>query len=76
MDRHARLHFWLTLGWAALTPVAFLLGWLSSVTFVSLLSLWALVISHWAAYEAARSDYGPIRRIIREEIRKALGDSR
>jgi hypothetical protein len=30
------------------------LGWLSSVVYVSALSLWALVSGHWAAWQAAR----------------------
>ncbi len=54
MGGHAKLHLWLTIGWAGMTPVSYLTGWLNSVAFVSLLSLWALVVSHWAAYEAAR----------------------
>ena len=29
-------------------------GWLSSVVYVSALSLWALVSGHWAAWQAAR----------------------
>ncbi len=28
--------------------------WLSSVTYVSALSLWALVSGHWSAWQAAR----------------------
>ena len=35
-----------------LTPVAFWMGWLRSVTFVSLLSIWALVESAVAAWRA------------------------
>lgn len=38
--------------WAVMVPVAFVTGWLQSVVFVSLLSLWALVESAWAAYRA------------------------
>ena len=36
----------------AMTPVAFMAGWLRSVTFVSLLSIWALVESAIAAWRA------------------------
>lgn len=40
-----RVTFWILL----LIP-AYFLDWLSNVTFVSLLSLWALVETAWAAY--------------------------
>jgi len=49
------------LAWAALVPVGYLLGWLQSVAFVSLLSVWALVESAWAAYRAG--DEKALRRI-------------
>ena len=35
-----------------LTPAAYYLGWLKSVTFVSFLSLWALVVSAQTAWRA------------------------
>ena len=35
-------------------PVSFELGWLKSVTYVSALSLWALVAGHWSTWQAAR----------------------
>ena len=35
-------------------PVAYAAGWLTSLTFVSALSLWALVSGHWSAWQAAR----------------------
>lgn len=38
--------------WVILTPVAYFMGWLASVEFVSLLSIWALVESAYAAYRA------------------------
>jgi hypothetical protein len=44
---------WLTLMWVAIIPVALALGWVKSVTFVSALSLWALVASHGAWWAAA-----------------------
>jgi hypothetical protein len=31
-----------------------LTGWISSVTYVAALSLWALVSGHWSAWQAAR----------------------
>jgi hypothetical protein len=49
-----RLNGWLTMFWVAMIPVSFALGWLSSVTYVSGLSLWALVSGHWSTWQAAR----------------------
>jgi hypothetical protein len=35
-------------------PVSLATGWVKSVVYVSALSLWALVSSHWSAWQAAR----------------------
>jgi hypothetical protein len=35
-------------------PISIALGLLSSVAYVSALSLWALVSGHWSAWQAAR----------------------
>ena len=45
---------WLTIFWIAMIPVSLVTGWISSVTYVAVLSLWALVSGHWAAWQAAR----------------------
>jgi hypothetical protein len=68
----ARTFFWLLL-----TPTAYLLGWLSSVSFVALLSIWALVET---AFSAWRSDENPneaeiLERLDRIERRLSGGDS-
>ena len=49
-----RVNGWLTIFWIVMIPVSSSLGWLSSVVYVSALSLWALVSGHWAAWQAAR----------------------
>jgi hypothetical protein len=49
-----RLNGWLTMFWIAMIPISFELGWLKSVTYVSALSLWALVSGHWSTWQAAR----------------------
>ena len=49
-----RVNRWLAIFWVAMIPIAYEAGWLTSVTFVSALSLWALVSGHWSAWEAAR----------------------
>ena len=56
-DRVIRLsNLALTLVWAAMVPVAYVLGWLTSVAFISLASIYANFASHLAAW---RSDVNP-----------------
>lgn len=45
---------WLTVFWIVMIPVSILTGWISSVAYVSALSLWALVSGHLSAWQAAR----------------------
>lgn len=49
-----RLNGWLTIFWLVMIPVSIATGWVSSVVYVSALSLWALVSGHWSAWQAAR----------------------
>ena len=49
-----RVNGWFTIFWIAMIPISFGMHWLSSVTYVSALSLWALVSGHWSAWQAAR----------------------
>lgn len=49
-----RVNGWLTIFWIVMIPVSIGLGLLSSVAYVSALSLWALVSGHWSAWQAAR----------------------
>jgi hypothetical protein len=49
-----RLNGWLTIFWVVMIPVSYELGWLKKVTYVSALSLWALVSGHWSTWQAAR----------------------
>jgi uncharacterized membrane protein len=49
-----RVNGWLTIFWIAMIPVSLATGWVTSVTYVSALSLWALVSGHWSAWQAAR----------------------
>jgi hypothetical protein len=46
-------------GWAAIFFVVLIFpsvafGWVNLVVYVSVLSIWALVASHWAAWQSAR----------------------
>lgn len=49
-----RLNGWLAIFWIAMIPVSIITGWVESVTYVSALSIWALVSGHWSTYQAAR----------------------
>lgn len=49
-----RVNGWLAVAWLVMIPISASFGWLSSVTYVSALSLWALVSGHWSAWQAAR----------------------
>jgi hypothetical protein len=49
-----RVNGWLTVFWIVMIPVSLITGWISSVTYVAGLSLWALVSGHWSAWQAAR----------------------
>jgi hypothetical protein len=49
-----KVNGWLTIFWLVMIPVSILTHWVSSVTFVACLSLWALVSGHWSAWQAAR----------------------
>jgi type VI protein secretion system component VasK len=49
-----RVNGWLTIFWIVMIPVSILTHWISSVTYVAALSLWALVSGHWSAWQAAR----------------------
>lgn len=49
-----RVNGWLTIFWILMIPVSLVTGWISSVTYVAGLSLWALVSGHWSAWQAAR----------------------
>lgn len=57
MSRSTKVHYTILCAYIALTPISYVMGWLSSVTYVSLLSLWALVESRLAALEASKAKY-------------------
>ena len=49
-----RVNGWLTVFWISMIPISYSMHWLSSVIYVSALSLWALVTGHWSSWQAAR----------------------
>jgi hypothetical protein len=57
-----RINGWLTVFWIVMIPVSITLGWIHSVAYVSALSLWALVSSHWSGWQAARVEVEQVRQ--------------
>ena len=49
-----RVNGWLTIFWIAMIPLSIITGWVRSITYVSALSIWALVSGHWSTWQAAR----------------------
>lgn len=47
-------HGWCVVAWFALWVAASCFGWLAKVTFVSHLSMCALVLGSWSSWQAAR----------------------
>lgn len=73
--RMKRIQGFLTLFWVALIPVAFVTGLVHSVSFVSLLSLIALVLSQgawWAAasVEARQADEDVPADVVRKLVKE------
>ena len=62
-----RVNGWMTIFWIAMIPISYSMGWLSSVTYVSALSLWALVASHWSTWQAARVEVAQDKEIQRQK---------
>ena len=61
-----RVNGWLTMFWLVMIPVSYSMHWLSSVTYVSALSLWALVAGHWSSWQAARVEVAQEREVRRQ----------
>lgn len=51
---HPRFHLAALAAYVALGPISWYYGWLDSVTYVSFLSIWALVESRLSSYVTAR----------------------
>lgn len=62
-----RVNGWLTIFWLAMIPVTIVAGWYDSVSYISALSLWALVSGHWAAWQAARVEVEQQREVAERE---------
>jgi len=69
-----KLNGWLTMFWIAMIPVSLITHWISSVTYVAALSLWALVSGHWSAWQAARVEVNQQRESEEREARDNAGE--
>lgn len=49
-------HGWCTALWVPITILAYCLGWLQSVIFVSVISMLALFLGSFSAWQAARTE--------------------
>jgi hypothetical protein len=67
-----RVNGWLTVFWIAMIPVSVVMGWITSVAYVSALSLWALVSGHWAAWQAARVEVNQEQELKRTQPTRPL----
>jgi hypothetical protein len=69
-----RVNGWLTILWLVMIPVSIVTHWISSVTYVAALSLWALVSGHWSAWQAARVEVNQAREAQRKEQEDVPGE--
>ena len=66
-----RVNGWLTIFWLVMIPVSIWTHWISSITYVAALTLWALVSGHWSAWQAARVE---VKQEIGEERREQVAE--
>ena len=69
-----RVNGWLTVFWILMIPFSIITGWISSVTYVAALSLWALVSGHWSAWQAARVEVEQAREAEEREQEDLAGE--
>jgi hypothetical protein len=69
-----RVNGWLTIFWLIMIPVSLATGWVTSVVYVSALSLWALVSGHWSAWQAARVEVNQYVEMQAHESEDLAGD--
>lgn len=58
--------------WLIMTPVSFITGWSQSVAFVTLLSLWALVMSSLGAWQSSRVEVNQADSDVPSEVVQAI----
>jgi len=60
--------------WLIMTPVSFITGWSNSVAFVTLLSLWALVMSSLGAWQSSRVEVNMADTDVASDVVQAIVD--
>lgn len=70
-----KVNGWLTIAWICMIPVSYELGWLRSVTYVSALSLWALVTGHLSTWQAARVEVAQLRDANVRDVLRVLAET-
>ena len=50
------VHFILTGAWIAVAPAMVVFHWWESVEFVAIISVYANIVGHWSAWQAARAE--------------------
>ena len=56
--------FWLAVAWAVFTPIAFAVRLTNVLAFVSFISLYAIVVGHWSAYQAHRAPIDVVEAVV------------
>jgi len=69
-----RVNGWLTIFWVVMIPVSVATHWISSITYVAVISLWALVSGHWSAWQAARVEVNQEREAHAREKQDIPGE--
>jgi cobalamin biosynthesis protein CobD/CbiB len=69
-----RVNGWFAVFWIVMIPVSLVTHWISSVSYVAALSLWALVSGHWSAWQAARVEVEQMKEAERTENRDVAGE--
>jgi hypothetical protein len=69
-----RINGWLTIFWVVMIPISLITHWVSSVVYVSALSLWALVSGHWSAWQAARVEVNQQDEAKKRDAEDLAGD--
>lgn len=51
-----KAHKWLTILWFVMMPISLATGWVFSLAFISIISIYANFAGHFASWQAARTE--------------------
>lgn len=54
--RMRQVHLVLTVAWFLMMPVAVYTGWVASVVFISVISIYANFVGHFSSWQASRAE--------------------